>query len=242
MGISALVTQGKAKILSRPSITTMSGEAAVIQVGGEIPYTTRDSNGTPHTEFKDYGIILQFKPVVDAESRIVTAVHTEVSMPNGESVDGQPVLDRRRADAVVTVSPDSTMVIGGLMDSRDYKTVRKFPLLGDIPVIGEFFKYTTHTKDKQEMIILVTPHLVSEYESSQARMSPDMESFYKQGQREEKAKKNVDLDAPVVDPEEEAASRSEDITEEGSPTSGDGSFLGRYLNKDVLHTDTKQDR
>ena len=242
MGISALITQGKAKILSRPSITTMSGEAAVIQVGGEIPYTTRDSNGTPHTEFKDYGIILQFKPVVDAENRIVTAVHTEVSMPNGESVDGQPVLDRRRADAVVTVAPDSTMVIGGLMDSRDYKTVRKFPLLGDIPVIGEFFKYTTHTKDKQEMIILVTPHLVGEYESSQARMTPEMENFYRQGQREEAAKKDVDLDAPVADPEEEAVSRSENIAKEGSSASNDDSFLGKYLNKDVLHTETKQDR
>ena len=240
MGISALVTQGRAKILSRPSITTMSGEAAVIQVGGEIPYTTRDSNGTPHTEFKDYGIILQFKPVLDAEKRIVTSVHTEVSMPSGESVDGQPILDRRRADAVVTVSPDSTMVIGGLMDSRDYKTVRKFPLLGDIPVIGEFFKYTSHSKDNQELIILVTPHLVDEYESSRARMTPEMERAYRQGQREEAAKKDVDLLAPPEEPQDKNYSydeREEKTGNVSSPqdeTASDGSMLGKYLNREAL--------
>ena len=200
MAIRALVTNNKAKILSRPSITTMSGEAAVIQVGGEIPYTTRDSNGTPNTEFKDYGIILQFKPVVDAQGRIVASIHTEVSMPSGESVDGQPVLDRRRADSVVTVDSGSTMVIGGLMDSRDYKTVRKFPFLGDIPVIGEFFKYTSHNKDNQEMIILVTPSLVEEGETSKASMTREMKDYYTKGRRAAEAREEVDLDEPL--PEE----------------------------------------
>lgn len=248
VAIGALVTKGKAKILSRPSITTMSGEAAVIQVGGQIPYTTRDSNGTPNTEFKDYGIILQFKPVVDAENRIVTAVHTEVSMPSGESVDGQPILDRRRADAVVTVGSDSTMVIGGLMDSREYKTVRKFPFLGDIPVIGEFFKYTSHSRDRQELIILVTPHLVNEYETSQARMTHEMEEFYNRGRRVEAARKDVDLDAPLPDPQDENASSREsgEAVLEGKAetrennSSENGSILDRYLNKDVLHKGTEQ--
>lgn len=193
VALRALVTQSKAKILSRPSITTMSGEAAVIQVGGEIPYTTRDSNGNPSTEFKDYGIILQFKPVVDAENRIVSSIHTEVSMPSGETVDNQPILDRRRADAVVTVASGSTMVIGGLMDSRDYKTVRKFPFLGDVPIIGEFFKYTSHSRNRQELIILVTTSLVGEDESSKAQMSKEMNEFYDKGRKEKAAMNKVDL-------------------------------------------------
>ena len=201
MALRALVTSSKAKILSRPSITTMSGEAAVIQVGGEIPYTTRDSNGNPRTEFKDYGIILQFKPVVDAQGRIVSTVHTEVSMPSGDTVEGQPVLDRRRADTVVTVDSGTTMVIGGLMDSRDYKTVRKFPFLGDIPVIGEFFKYTSHSRDKQEMIILVTPRLVDESNSSKVRMSKDMRQFYDKGRKETASQEEVDVNEPLPEPE-----------------------------------------
>ncbi|MBQ7496798.1 MAG: pilus assembly protein N-terminal domain-containing protein [Selenomonas sp.] len=206
MALRALVSDNKAKILSRPSITTMSGEEAIIQVGGEIPYTQRDSNGSPHTEWKNYGIILQFKPVVDAQGRIVASIHTEVSMPSGESVDGQPILDRRRADSVVTVDSGSTMVIGGLMDSRDYKTVRKFPFLGDIPVLGEFFKYTSHNKDNQEMIILVTPTLVEEGETSKAAMTREMKDYYTKGRRAAEAREQVDLDEPL--PEEEGEKKS----------------------------------
>ena len=239
IGISALVSQGKAKILSRPSITTMSGEEALIQVGGRIPYVNRDNNGS-YTDFEDYGIILQFKPIVDEENRIVSSVHTEVSMPNGEAVNGQPIIEIKRADSVVTVPSGSTMVIGGLMDSRDIKSVKKFPFLGDIPVIGEFFKYTSHSKDKQELIILVTPHLVDEYESSKARMTPEMERAYRQGQREEAAKKDVDLLAPPEESQDKNYSydeREEKTSNVSSPqdeTASDGSMLGKYLNREAL--------
>ncbi|BAL81730.1 hypothetical protein SELR_00220 [Selenomonas ruminantium subsp. lactilytica TAM6421] len=244
VALRALVTQNKAKILSRPSITTMSGEAAVIQVGGEIPYTTRDSNGNPNTSFKDYGIILQFKPVVDAENRIVSAIHTEVSMPSGETVDNQPILDRRRADAVVTVASGSTMVIGGLMDSRDYKTVRKFPFLGDVPIIGEFFKYTSHTRDRQELIILVTTSLVNEESSSQAEMSKDMQDFYAKSRKEKAAMNKVDLNeeptpqteapemaAEAVDTAQEKVAAGQAAAEMAQDSN---SVLGRYLHRDVL--------
>ena len=247
MALRALVTQNKAKILSRPSITTMSGEAAIIQVGGEIPYTTRDSNGSLTTEWKDYGIILQFNPVVDAENRIVASIHTEVSMPSGESVDNQPILDRRRADAVVTVSSGSTMVIGGLMDSRDYKTVRKFPFLGDIPILGEFFKYTSHSRDKQELIILVTPRLVDEQTGSQTKMSADMQKFYRQGQKEQNSMKTVDLneeseneDVADGDKTEEAVKTSAEKERADARQAVDemaqenDSLLGKYLHRDIL--------
>ena len=156
LSLNALVTQEKAKILSRPSITTMSGEEAVIQVGGEIPYQTLSDNGRYHIEFKDYGIILQLKPVADAEDRVTSTIHAEVSNMSGQTVEGQPILNIRRADSVVTVRSGSTMIIGGLMDSSETKTVNKFPLLGNIPILGEFFKYTSKSKDKQELIILVT--------------------------------------------------------------------------------------
>jgi len=191
--LSALVTQNKAKILSRPSITTMSGEEATIQVGGEIPYQTQNSNGVANTKFKDYGIILQLKPVADAEDRITSTVHAEVSNMSGETVDGQPVLDIRRADSVVTVRSGSTMVIGGLMDSSESKNVTKIPLLGDIPILGEFFKYTSQSKDKQELIILVTPYIVDEDETSQAQMSDSMQEYYSKGQDEKDNLNQVEL-------------------------------------------------
>jgi len=217
--LQALVTQSKAKILSRPSITTMSGEAAVIQVGGEIPYTTRDRDGIARTEYKDYGIILQFRPVVDAENRIVSSIHAEISKPNGETVDGQPVLERRRTDSVVTVSPGTTMVIGGLMDSSESKTVSKIPFLGDIPVIGEFFKYTATTKDKQELAVLITPYLVDENNLSSTRMSRDMKEYYEKGQAEHLEKEIVDVNEPPA------------AEEEAKPEQDDGSILKKYLKR-----------
>lgn len=197
--IQALVTKRKAKILSRPSIMTMSGEVAMIQVGGEIPYTTTTSNGVQNTSFKQYGIILQFKPVVDAENRIISGIHAEVSNMSGETVDGQPILASRTADSVVTMTDGSTVVIGGLIDSSEQKNVTKIPLLGDIPIIGEFFKYTSKTKDKQELIILVTPHIVKMADSSRARMSEEMEALYRGGQKERNAMREVDLNEEFIE-------------------------------------------
>ncbi len=228
LAISALVTQSKAKILSRPNVTTMSGESATIQVGGQIPYTTRDSNGSPNTQFKDYGIILQLKPVVDAENRIVASVHAEVSNLSGQTVDDQPILDVRSAESVVTVRSGSTMVIGGLMDSSDIKTYQKVPLLGDIPILGEFFKYSSSTKEKQELLILITSYLVNEDEAATARMSDSLHEFYQSGQREKSEMREVDLNEQPPNPEvakEEAARK----------LAGTGdSILGKYLNREVL--------
>ena len=193
MQISALITNSKAKILSRPSIMTLSGEKANIQIGGEIPYTSYDGNNRPSVKFKEYGIILQFKPIVDSQNNIVAEIYTEVSNISGEYVDDNPIISTRSAYSVVSLKSGSTMIVGGLMDSSERKVVNKIPLLGDIPIIGEFFKYSSKTKDKQELIILVTPYIVGERESSRAKMSDSMKDFYDKG-REEKSKLNdVDL-------------------------------------------------
>ena len=193
--ITALVNKGDAKILSRPNITTMSGEQATIRIGGQIPYTTTDSGGSKNTEFKDYGIILQFKPVIDAQNRITMAVHTEVSSIDGTTPDGeQYTIATRSADSVVNVHSGSTMVVGGLMDSSESKRVQKIPLLGDIPIIGEFFKYTSKSRDKKELVIVVTPHIVNDA-GTNAKMSDEMRDLYHAGQREINNWNDVDLNA-----------------------------------------------
>ncbi len=226
MSIRALISQSKAKILSRPSVTTMSGETATIQVGGQIPYTTTNNNGGSNTQFKNYGIILQLKPVVDDENRIVSSIHAEVSNMSGQTVNEQPILLRRRADSVVTVRSGSTMVIGGLMDSSEVKSYQKIPLLGDIPVLGEFFKYSSNTSEKMELIILITPYLVNDEEISTAGMSDSLHNLYQQGQQEKSDLQEVDLNAPLPAPSKgKAASKA---------VSRDDSILGKYLNRDVL--------
>ena len=193
LSLQALITKNKAKILSRPSVMTLSGEQATIQIGGEIPYTSYDNNDRPTVKFRDYGIILQFKPIVDAQGNIVSTVYTEVSNVSGEYVGDNPIIATRRADAVVSLKSGSTMVIGGLMDSSERKVVNKIPLLGDIPIIGAFFKYSSKTKDKQELIILVTPYIVEEKDSSRAKMSDSMKDFYDKGREEKNNLNEVDF-------------------------------------------------
>ena len=177
--ITALVTKGKARVLSHPSVTTLSGEQATIQIGGEIPYSTTNSNGYTNTSFKKYGIILQVRPVVDSRNRITSMIHAEVSNMSGQTVDNQPIISTRSADSVINIFSGGAVVIGGLMDSSETKNVSKIPLLGDIPVLGEFFKHTSKKRDKRELIIVVTPYIIEdENELSQTPMTDNMRDFY----------------------------------------------------------------
>ncbi|MCR5834202.1 MAG: pilus assembly protein N-terminal domain-containing protein [Selenomonadaceae bacterium] len=191
--IHFLVTKGKARILSRPSVTTLSGEQATIQIGGEIPYTTTNSNGSTNTSFKNYGIILQFRPIVDAQNRINSAVHTEVSSLSGETVNGQPIISTRSANSVINLNSGDPIVIGGLMDSSETKTVSKIPLLGDIPIIGEFFKHTSKSRDKRELIVVVTPYLVNTEQGLKTPMSPQLRQWYDEEQKYRDTMENFDF-------------------------------------------------
>ena len=202
MTLSALVTKGKAKILSRPSVMTLSGEEATIQIGGEIPYVTTGTMGyTTNTEFKPYGIILQFKPVVDDEKRISSMIHAEVSNLSGMTVNDMPIISTRSADSMINVRSGGTIVIGGLMDSSEIKNVQKIPLLGDIPVLGEFFKHTSKSRDKRELIILVTPRIVGEEDAGQTYWSPTMREWYGLDQKYREAMERVDFNRPKTEDE-----------------------------------------
>ena len=195
MTIQALVNTGKARILSRPSLTTMSGEQATIQIGGQIPYSISNLTGTT-VNFKNYGIILQCKPIVDADNRITVAVHAEVSNLSGQSVDGQPIISTRHAEAVINLDSGASMLIGGLMDSSETKNVQKIPLLGDIPILGEFFKYSYKSRNKRELIIIVTPTVIES--TSTAEMTNEMEDFYEEKNREAQSRQNVSLNPPPL--------------------------------------------
>ncbi len=188
--IRALVSNGKARILSHPSITTMSGEQATIQIGGQIPYTTSNLAGTT-VQFKDYGIILQCQPIVDADNKITVAIHAEVSNLSGQSIDGQPIISNRHADAVVNLESGTSMLIGGLMDSSEGKSISKIPLLGDIPIIGEFFKYSYKTRNKRELIIIVTPTVVETTDT--APMTNEMRDNFEQSKHELQDREDVNL-------------------------------------------------
>lgn len=203
--LRALITQGKARVLSRPSVSTLSGEKAKILIGGSIPIPTND-DGSVTIQWKEYGVKLDIEPVVDQMDKITSKVHAEVSsldyshgvVQNGFSI---PALSTREAEAVIHVPNGMTMVIGGLLNSEDTKTVSKIPLLSSIPILGEFFKHTSRSRDKRELIILITPHIVGE--DTQARMSDKMKEAFNEGQTEYGSLNKVNVN--VTEPEVEKA-------------------------------------
>ena len=163
--IQALATKNKVRILSRPNITTMSGEEAEILIGGEMGIPT-SKDGEIVVTWKEYGIHLKIKPTVDHENKITTSVQAEVSNLNDAAAVATtagkiPGLSSRKAATVLTVPDGGTMSIGGLLDNRENKIVTKVPILGDIPIIGEFFKHTSNSKDRHELMILITPTIVT---------------------------------------------------------------------------------
>ncbi|MBQ6297309.1 MAG: pilus assembly protein N-terminal domain-containing protein [Selenomonadaceae bacterium] len=193
--LTALVTNGKAKILSRPSVMTLSGEQATIQIGGRIPYEVSTMSSSDVKEIQ-YGIILQFKPVVDAQNRINSAVHAEVSSLGGQTSDGRMTILTRSADSVVSLNSGMPIVIGGLMNSEETKNITKIPLLGDIPILGEFFKHTSKSRDNRELIIVVTPYLVESEEISRSPMSQPMREWYDQNEKQRETMESHDFKPP----------------------------------------------
>ncbi len=191
--LDLLISNGKARILSRPSVVTLSGEQATIQIGGRIPYTSTNTNGSTNTQFENYGIILQFRPVVDSQRRINSMIHAEVSNIAEQTVNGLPIITTRSADSVINLYSGAPIVIGGLMDSSESKVVSKIPLLGDIPILGEFFKHTSKSRDKRELIIVVTPYLVNEEETSQAEMSQPMRDWYAEEKAASDSRETIDF-------------------------------------------------
>lgn len=198
--LQALINEGKARILSRPSITTMSGKAANILIGGRIPIPVSDGNGNVSIDWHEYGMKLNIEPVVDSEDKITSKVHAEVSTldySHGVKIDSfsVPGIATREAESEVNVRSGMTMAIGGLINSEDAKIVSKIPLLGDLPIIGRFFRHTSNTRDKREVIILITPTLVAD--DTPVPMSRRMKASYEEIERTARNRELVETGKPV---------------------------------------------
>lgn len=198
--LQALINEGKARILSRPSITTMSGKTANILIGGRIPIPVSDGNGNVSIDWHEYGVKLNIEPVVDSEDKITSKVHAEVSTldySHGVKIDSfsVPGIATRETESEVNVRSGMTMAIGGLINSEDAKIVSKIPLLGDLPIIGRFFRHTSNTRDKRELIILITPTLVAD--DTPAPMSQRMKESYEEIERAARNRELVETRKPV---------------------------------------------
>jgi pilus assembly protein CpaC len=162
---SALESNGFAYSLAEPSLTALSGQTATFLAGGELPIPLTSGMGSVSVEFKEFGIRLNLTPFVLDNQRIVLKVAPEVSEID-ESLSARlgnfvvPGLRVRRTDTTVSLGDGETFVISGLMNRNTKSVINKFPVLGDIPILGAFFKSTRFEKDDQELLMIATPRLV----------------------------------------------------------------------------------
>lgn len=160
--INALVTDGKASVLAKPNIIAQNNHEAVINIGGSVPIpklSTTDSTTTTSYDYHETGIILRYTPRINNDNYITASIHTEVSSPIYIADLKAYRFQTRSADTVVRLKDGETMVIGGLIGSEEAKSMSKIPFLGDLPIIGHFFRNIKNSKTQSEIVIFLTAHI-----------------------------------------------------------------------------------
>lgn len=168
--LSVLEGKGLARILAEPSLTSISGQTASFLAGGEFPVPVNQSgsgggNAAITVEYKEFGVRLALTPTVLSKDRIALRVAPEVSdldFTAGIQIGGVavPALTVRRTETSVEVGDGESFVISGLVSNNLVANVDKVPWLGDIPILGAFFKSVSNQRTEKELIMIVTPRLV----------------------------------------------------------------------------------
>ncbi len=156
---------GMARILAEPTLVAQSGHSASFLAGGEIPIPVPQGLGSVGIEYKQFGIGLAVTPTVLGSNRIALKVAphaSDLDYTNAITINGSavPALLTRRADTTVELGDGESFIIGGLISKNMISNVNKVPLLGDLPIIGAFFKNLNYRSDEKELVIIVTPRLV----------------------------------------------------------------------------------
>ncbi|MBV8604738.1 MAG: type IV pilus secretin PilQ [Pelomonas sp.] len=159
--LSALEADGKGKIISSPHIVTADQHAAVIEQGEELPYQQATSSGATSISFKKAVLKLEVTPQITPEGAVILAVDVNKDSRGTLTPQGYAI-NNTHAQTQVLVENGGTVVIGGIYTQNDADTTDKVPLLGDIPVLGNLFKSNSRTTSKTELLIFLTPKVVSE--------------------------------------------------------------------------------
>jgi len=165
VNLGLLEGNGMARVLAEPTLVALSGQSASFLAGGELPIPVPQGLGTTSIEYKPFGIGLTVTPTVLSNERIALKVAPEASdldYANALSLNGVavPAITTRRADTTLELGDGESFVIGGLVSRNTSSNVDKVPMLGDLPVLGSFFRQNKYQMTEKELVIVVTPHLV----------------------------------------------------------------------------------
>ena len=168
--IQALEQKGVVELLAEPNVMAVNGHEASFLAGGEYPYPVAQASSGGSSAitimFKEYGIRLNFIPTITPRGTIRLQVAPEVSaldFTNAIEISGfdVPAITTRKVKTEVELSDGQSFVVGGLLDKTETESFQKVPFLGDIPVLGKFFQSIQRTKTDTELIVIVTPEIVS---------------------------------------------------------------------------------
>ena len=168
--ITALETKGLLQRLAEPNLVALSGQTASFQAGGQIPVPIAVTSGigvaTPTIEFKDFGVLLRFRPTVLSKGVINLSINPEVSeldFSNAVTISGTtiPALTRRTATTTVELRDGQSFAIAGLLQTDNNRNISQLPWIGSLPVLGALFRSSAYQKDESDLVIIVTPHIVA---------------------------------------------------------------------------------
>jgi pilus assembly protein CpaC len=158
--MEALRENNLAKLMSEPTLTTLSGRPATFNVGGEIPIPIQQALGVTTVQWREFGTRIDFVPIVLGNGVIRLEVRpevTEIDPSLRDSVTGTPGFRTRRADTAVEMKAGQTLAIAGLVFSREEASNRGIPILADLPWFGAPFRRVTNERNEVELLIFVTP-------------------------------------------------------------------------------------
>ncbi len=175
VALNALNAITDVNVISSPNLMVLDNRKAVLRIGDQVPIATQQAVDTTSIntvvntiELKDTGIILTVVPRVNDSGRVILDIEQEVSdvVPTTTSGIDSPTIRQRKVNTTVVVKDGDSLALGGLIQQRDSVTKSQVPVLGDVPVVGNLFRHKQDTKTRTELLILITPHVVRDFQEA----------------------------------------------------------------------------
>ena len=171
-----LQNKNVSQILAQPRLVTKNGRSAGFLAGGEFPVVAVTAN-TFGVLFKPFGVRLDFIPTLTWSDRIDLRIFPEVSQISSTVVNGVPGVEVRRTVSRVEMKEGESLIIGGLLDRRISKDLTKFPVLGDMPILGTLFRSTKFANEESELVFVITPRVVRAFKPGERPQLPAIEKY-----------------------------------------------------------------
>ena len=161
MELSAMQTEGRGEVISTPRVITANGKKALIEQGQEIPYQSSSANTGTNVQFKKAVLSLDVTPQITPDNRVLMDLEVRNDSA-GTVTQGVPSIDTKRVTTQVLIKTGETVVLGGVYQQTNTKSISKIPLLGDVPLLGSLFRNDLNTATKRELLIFITPKILQD--------------------------------------------------------------------------------